>query len=120
MGLKSELIPGGRVTFTEDSGHWQLPEHRTGRTSKLTSGFSLAEVGQRAVSATACFVSTHKGDREYHREHVPVDRSGGRIPTGSFTSKSAPVLPTSHRSFEPDPRASTPTSGERAPPLTEL
>lgn len=33
VGLKSELIPGGCLTFTEDSHHWQLPEHSTGRTS---------------------------------------------------------------------------------------
>ena len=96
MGLKSELIPGGCMTFTEDLRHWQLPEHSTGRTSKLTTGFSFAEVGQRAVSSTVRFVSTHKSDREHHRKHVPVDSSGGKIPTGSATSKSAPVLPTSH------------------------
>ena len=66
VGLKSELIPGKCMTFTEDLRHWQLLEHSTGRTSKLTTGFSFAEVGQRAVSSTVRFMSTHKSDREHH------------------------------------------------------
>ena len=87
VGLKSELIPGKCMTFTEDLRHWQLLEHSTGRTSKLTTGFSFAEVGQRAVSSTVCFMSTHKSDREHHREHVPVNSSGGRNPRAPLPVK---------------------------------
>ena len=112
---------GGAETWTDS--RWVRDFHR--RFTPLAASWAqhrkdlrahfrvLCWGGQRAASATVCFVSTHQGDREYHRGHVPVDRSGGRTPTGSFTSKSAPALPTSRGSFEPDPRASTPTPGER-------
>lgn len=61
VGLKSELIPGGCLTFTEDSHHWQLPEHST-EASPLPAFPLLSK--QRAVSATVHLVSTHKRDRE--------------------------------------------------------
>ena len=52
VGLKPELIPGGGVTFIDDSRRWQLPGHSTGRTCELTSG-SFAE-GDRGQLQRQC------------------------------------------------------------------
>ena len=101
LGTRLQWVWAGRFVSTVPEGHPDLfpafPGLRQCR-------------GQCQQQCTLWAHATR--DKWHHRAHFHVDSSCGGILSVSSPSRSAPVMPTSHRSSETDLRTSTPTTGE--------
>ena len=105
------------------SGLWELA--LTGGRVDLWADYQYSHSGDRSRGYTSSSrLWVHKpGGRRCHRVACPSDSPCGETHSGSFPSRSTPVLSTSHHSTphpELDPGVSTPTTGEQTLPLTEL